>query len=319
MTVAPPRPLAEDLAAYLQMARSRAELFSPAYLNARLSRRGRRISATPQAPEVIVSIKFALQHKRPFSVIRIGDGEMNLMSLTQSSPSPVVDHWAAHWLMLNQGDKGELTLEGLRDLGHMVCEAISTADVVGVVGLWPETDSRPDLSPGREWWERALTDDPRGATGQISARIWADDLVDHLPLTTMIASAHLYLGVCAALIDIVPMATRITCVTSQPEAADLVRGLAPTTSFRWVPVGQGDAEAPDRVRGALAASEPGELCLIGAGPWSEPYCAWAKAAGAVAIDIGSGFDLLAHKTTRPVHVHPATLALLQNFPGRRPV
>jgi hypothetical protein len=45
----------------------------------------------------------------------------------------------------------------------------------------------------------------------------------------------------------------------------------------------------------------GWCCLIGAGPWAEIYCSWAKQRGGVAVDIGSGFDLLAGTPSRPAH------------------
>ena len=45
----------------------------------------------------------------------------------------------------------------------------------------------------------------------------------------------------------------------------------------------------------------GSLVLVGAGPWAEFYCTVAKQRGAVAVDIGSGFDLLSGRNTRPFH------------------
>ncbi len=45
----------------------------------------------------------------------------------------------------------------------------------------------------------------------------------------------------------------------------------------------------------------GCFCLVGAGFWAEIYCTWIKQRGGVAIDIGSGFDLLDGTAPRPVH------------------
>jgi hypothetical protein len=45
----------------------------------------------------------------------------------------------------------------------------------------------------------------------------------------------------------------------------------------------------------------GCCCLIGAGPWAEIYCGWVRQRGGVAIDIGSGFDLLDGAVSRPIH------------------
>ena len=52
------------------------------------------------------------------------------------------------------------------------------------------------------------------------------------------------------------------------------------------------SELPRDMRGAC--------CLAGAGPWAEIYCSWIKQRG-VAVDLGSGFDLLAGQATRPGH------------------
>jgi hypothetical protein len=45
----------------------------------------------------------------------------------------------------------------------------------------------------------------------------------------------------------------------------------------------------------------GTLCLVGAEVWAELYCTWIRRRGGVAVDIGSGMDLLAGQCTRPVH------------------
>jgi hypothetical protein len=55
------------------------------------------------------------------------------------------------------------------------------------------------------------------------------------------------------------------------------------------------------VASALPHDLHGCLCLVGAGPWAEIYCAWIKQRGGVAVDIGSGFDLLDGTITRPIH------------------
>jgi hypothetical protein len=40
---------------------------------------------------------------------------------------------------------------------------------------------------------------------------------------------------------------------------------------------------------------------VGAGPWAKIYCGWIKRRGGVAVDLGSGFDLLEGKLTRSIH------------------
>ena len=45
----------------------------------------------------------------------------------------------------------------------------------------------------------------------------------------------------------------------------------------------------------------GKLVLAGAGLFAKVYCHAAKLNGAVAIDLGSAFDILAGLETRPAH------------------
>jgi hypothetical protein len=52
----------------------------------------------------------------------------------------------------------------------------------------------------------------------------------------------------------------------------------------------------------LATNLRGTLVLVGGGLLGKIYCHAAKASGAVAVDLGSGFDLLAGVKTRPAHM-----------------
>lgn len=85
----------------------------------------------------------------------------------------------------------------------------------------------------------------------------------------------------------------------------------PESEFEHVAVGKSrDPGHPDaaiapefllEVENALSRDLRGCLCLVGAGVWAEIYCTWIKRNGGVGVDIGSGFDLLAGKATRPIH------------------
>jgi hypothetical protein len=47
--------------------------------------------------------------------------------------------------------------------------------------------------------------------------------------------------------------------------------------------------------------------LAGAGIFGKKYCATARQNGAVALDLGSAFDILEDKITRPVHSNPSII------------
>jgi hypothetical protein len=57
------------------------------------------------------------------------------------------------------------------------------------------------------------------------------------------------------------------------------------------------AKVADRLRRDLR----GTLVLVGAGLCGKIYCNVAKMNGAVAVDLGSVFDVLAGLATRPIH------------------
>jgi hypothetical protein len=57
------------------------------------------------------------------------------------------------------------------------------------------------------------------------------------------------------------------------------------------------------VKDSLRADLSGALVLVGAGIFGKVYCAVAKQSGGVALDLGSAFDVLANKVTRPSHSH----------------
>jgi hypothetical protein len=80
----------------------------------------------------------------------------------------------------------------------------------------------------------------------------------------------------------------------------------PYVDFEYIPVGDtvDRSNRPTflfKIFAALPQDMSGCLCLIGAGPWAEIYCTWVKQRGGVALDIGSGFDLLDGKLLRPIH------------------
>jgi hypothetical protein len=55
------------------------------------------------------------------------------------------------------------------------------------------------------------------------------------------------------------------------------------------------------VRQRLSRDLRGKLVLVGAGLFGKVYCHTARQHGAVAIDLGSAFDILAGLNTRPIH------------------
>jgi hypothetical protein len=108
-------------------------------------------------------------------------------------------------------------------------------------------------------------------------------------------------------------ANSIIIITGRAELRDAVRARVGSRleAFITVPVQGFKPESPDQshfskvfpiVRQELDQKDlRGKLVLVGAGLFGKVYCHTAKQRGAVAVDLGSAFDVLAGLETRPIH------------------
>ena len=128
--------------------------------------------------------------------------------------------------------------------------------------------------------------------------------------TRVLASAHLYFGILKGLEEIIDRAREVVCISDRGDAVRVLQARYPSVRISQLPVGtgaklQGHAHHQPNfllhTRNALRADLRGHLYLVGAGPWAKIYCGWIKRRGGVAVDLGSGFDLLAGKLTRSIH------------------
>ena len=89
----------------------------------------------PFGGEVPDLIAEALRDERPYSVIRLGDGEINLLSFG-AYDTPHLDRFCAAASIRKRADTfipNDLWMLALRE---MLVAAVAQADIVGVVGLW---------------------------------------------------------------------------------------------------------------------------------------------------------------------------------------
>ncbi len=126
-----------------------------------------------------------------------------------------------------------------------------------------------------------------------------------------VASANLYLAIINNL-DLLFQDVRasVVLVTDQDDSVRLLKSRFPDVRFQVIrlPLVESKRLRLPRLpvflglfEKTLAQNLSGSLVLVGAGPWAEFYCTIAKQRGAVAVDIGSGFDLLSGRNTRPFH------------------
>jgi len=261
----------------------------------------------------------ALEQGRPFSAIRIGDGEANLLTYNKYPGTPELDRLSAQTIIAAQPDRfvpSDSLLLTLRDWLH---GTIDTADVVGVRGINNNSKIHRCAKEGAQFARDRLQHDPRGFSGVIRSEMYPLELANQGLLNgKIIGPAHFYFELARDIRLLCQAARRIILLTNVESLHTRFLHAFPEKNVAWVSVGNAPLpvgnhrealalDAPlflERTREELQAKGPdfsGALCLIGAGPWSELYCSNAKQLGAVAVDMGSGLDLLVGRQIRPVH------------------
>lgn len=263
----------------------------------------------------------ALQAKVTMSVIRIGDGEANLLTYRHYPGTPQLDRYCAEAIIAAQEDRFIPSDEWLIKIRQAFHDAVIDADIIGVRGVerWSKLamSSQETLDVLREKFLAQI----RGTQGLMRSEYHMLKMANlGLLHGKVITSAHLYFGILKNIRRLLAAAPRIVLISSRMELPSILSGIVPQTPISLIPVGRArsrsqaqpssSAPLPDRpdfldetshhiLR--LGSEMRGALCMIGAGPWSELYCRQAKEAGAVAVDVGSGLDLLCGAKIRPVH------------------
>ncbi len=239
----------------------------------------------------------ALSECLPLSMIRIGDGEVHLLS--HDDRTPHLDRYLLQRVVDTHLDRFRMSDEWASTLRNLMRQSIASADVVGVRGI--DADPHRDVSSLLS----AIDRDIRGGVGMFRSIHAMLGLARQGFLSgKVVASAHLYFGILQRLSDLIEPARAVVCITSRGSvAAAIAKRYSKRVEFIETGQSRGGVEPRflDRIKQRLPTDLEGCLCLVGAGVWAEFYCHWAKELGGVAVDIGSGFDLLAGEQTRPIH------------------
>jgi len=267
--------------------------------------RGLNVVPDPFSASIPAAIEDALTKQRPLSLIRIGDGEANLLTWGAYPGTKNLDRHVVESIMSMQPDSYRIHESRIIDLQNILLNAISRADIVGVLGLW-----RSEHTTGKKLC-KLFRQDPRGISGHWRGIDYMLRLARENRLNRKtIASAHAYFSVVEHLGSILPHARKLFVITSKHAIVKKLSEKYPGLDIECIEVGKTRTyyrQLPDQpvflqeVYAALPRDMRGCLCLVGAGPWAEPYCTWVKQRGGVGVDIGSGFDLLDGMITRPVH------------------
>jgi hypothetical protein len=262
-----------------------------------------------------------LHAKQPFSVVRIGDGEANLLTYDLYPNTPVLDRTSARAIIAMQQDTFAANEDWLVRLREQLLESIHSADIIGVRGVdrWSQMIAANQMT--KDQIVNGLHKNPRGFSGIFRSEYYMLSLAKQSLLAgKTVTSAHLYFGLLKNIRRLLEAVDKVILITDRITLAALLAPAAPQAKIITIPVGvaaeDGHQTKTQRIpplqdptflettRHLLDQLGPelkGALCLIGAGPWAELYCTHAKRLGAVAIDLGSGMDLLCGVTTRPVH------------------
>jgi glycosyltransferase GT-like protein len=255
------------------------------------------------APTIVARMKRALERQEPLSLVRVGNGEGNAISLVEEPASdPIFQGFDFEFVSQNGMSIG---IEEAVSFSKKVVDAIKSADIQGYRiervdegALARQCLATLALSPAlgityaRALFYRQLCDEKTKGTWFTNAWIHFD-LIDHLN-------------------ELFDSAKRVFVMTGRHELEGKLRDQLGSRLYRfarvpvqgYVPQSRSDShfEQFEEMRSLIRRDvQPGTLVLIGAGLFGKIYCQDAKDSGAVAIDMGSAFDLLAGVATRPIH------------------
>ncbi len=263
---------------------------------------GLTVIPNPKSNGYINVIKTALINQTPLSVIRIGDGEANFLSYGQYPKTPVLNELSFKKIVAMQQDRFDINAHWMSRLQADMKSAIKQADIVGAIGLWRA--GKPNIQS----LQGSFLKDPRGISGHWRSIDYMLNIAQQgLLKDKIITSAHLYFSILDNLNELMKSSKKTLIINNNPTISERLE-VKFNKECIFVPVGNNEQNHNQNTptfllnfHKKLPSCLKGVLCLIGAGPWSEFYCFIIKQKGGVAIDIGSGFDLLDGETIRPVH------------------
>lgn len=261
------------------------------------------------APVLVSEVARWLRERVPASLLRIGDGEGNALALTFPGVRKVdLDGFALKFartvgVMLDHDQAYAFCTEMRR--------ALEDADILGARTVDPEP-----RGPEIDLVARHLNDGRLyNALGLMNARKFVREMAFEGRLQTKIlTSAWIHLGLIPYMDALLGAAERVVVVAGRVELKPAFEKRLGDKLLEFIAVpaeGRRPAAEPSthyelshEIADRLSTGDlSGTLVLVGAGLLGKIYCRSAKSGGAVALDLGSAFDVLAGMTTRPVHAH----------------
>ncbi|WP_452011839.1 GT-D fold domain-containing protein [Azospirillum largimobile] len=267
-------------------------------------------------PDVADALQSAITDKRPFSLIRLGDGEARIMGYPTHSSwlsvSEMMKVWFGHPFFSDTA---------IQQIQLDLKAACLTADILGLPD--PAAVSEADRSDSFK-----------------AATLYAREF-GYLPEAPVLTSpgVHVALEAHKAYERLFSGLDEVVLITSRDVAATVANrfSIHTVTPFLIPPEMQySDLSAAAKLEQTLLTPHfptrylevaafigdhvrrrPGVPVLVGAGILGKIYCCWAKSVGAIGIDIGSVFDLWAGLRTRANPIF-SSARLVQDPSGRPP-
>jgi hypothetical protein len=259
-----------------------------------------RAEAAPIIAKQLISL---IKDEIPASLIRVGDGEGNALGLAGPQTHPIQLETFNSRFFDQNGTR--LREDDARAFSEMIRAALISADIIGFRSF-ESVESK--LIPLQI--ECGVVG---GGLGMLYAREFLqNELARGEFCRKTLTSAWIHLALIPYLSEIVSAAKRVVVITGRTELKEhFERRLGgrlhsflsvPLEGYR--PMSEHESHyhsAFPRILQALDTDLRGTLALVGAGFFGKVYCQAAKKAGAVAVDLGSAFDVLAGISSRSIH------------------
>jgi len=255
-------------------------------------------------PEVARRIKAAIKTRRPFSMIRVGDGTGNFLGYTDPAYAELKAVAQDTILQMTFGTS-EFSVDEVGKIRDGLIVGMASADILGVSDLF---------RLGRlKMIDRDLHENPdlRGYSGSRESYVAVHDLlVSRAIRPAAIVTNHIHRFLALHIDDILEGVESV-CVIGPYDLGDRLKtrhGIEAVTTY-LIPnqnstSGEGERWFPDLYQNLSDQIDPardGQVYLIAAGLLAKPLAAQIKARGGIALDIGSLIDVWAGRAVRKYH------------------
>jgi glycosyltransferase involved in cell wall biosynthesis/tetratricopeptide (TPR) repeat protein len=254
------------------------------------------------AVKVAAAIASAVRERRAFSLVRLGDGEGNMLPYREPyegfRPTDYAATQRVWWGTAN---------DPAGDLEPQLRAAIDNADVTGI----------PDLFRLSYVTSFSVLQGATGRSRNVRGLVAAFDYGARLR-KGLLTSCHIHqaLGHWGMWDFLLPQLGSVSLVTCHEALGPALAGqygvevvetfLVPpeakhAAKFATATTGRHYPDVFDQLREPLGRVAEGHVVLVAAGALGKIYCNWIKCAGGIALDVGSAADHWCGYNTRPAH------------------